>query len=308
MSYHGVARSERSTVAAASLRTIRIGSMKVILLILGVCIVVVAIALAASAVLWRRGSAEFVRRLETRSINSRRVLVQPGRDVLPDPVARYLRHVLRHGQHVVSRVRLRQEGQFRMGEDEHAWRPFHATQDYSTAPVGFIWDARIRVAPLVDVYVRDTYQSGAGSIRASLLGVIPLVNAHGASELKAAALQRYLAEAPWFPMMLASATGLTWERIDDMTARASLTDSGTTVSLEFRFNESGEIVSVFAPVRFREVNGQYIPTPWLGRFWNYEERHGILLPSDGEVAWQVSGVSFPYWRGKLVDIEFDFGG
>jgi hypothetical protein len=188
MSYHSVARSERSTVAAASLRPIRSGSMKVILLILGVLIVVVAIALAAGAVLWRRGSAEFVRRLETRSINSRHVLVQPGRDVLPDPVARYLRHVLRHGQHVVSRVRLRQEGQFRMGEDEHAWRPFHATQDYSPAPVGFIWDARIRVAPLVDVSVRDTYQSGAGSIRASLLGVIPLVNAHGTPDPNAGGL------------------------------------------------------------------------------------------------------------------------
>lgn len=287
---------------------IRVGSMKVILLILGVTGVAVAIALAASAVLWRRASAELVRRLETRSINSRRVLVQTGRDLLPDPVARYFRHVLPNGQPVASRVRLRQQGQFRMGQDDQAWQPFQATQDYSTEPVGFIWDARIRVAPLVDVYVRDTYQGGAASIRASLLGLIPLVNAHGASELNAAALQRYLAEAPWFPTMLASVTDLTWEGIDDMTARASLTDSGTTVSLEFRFNAIGEIVSVFAPVRFREVNGQYIPTPWLGRFWNYEERHGILLPSEGEVAWQVSGVSFPYWRGKLVDIEFDFGG
>lgn len=282
-------------------------SMKVILLILGAIVVAVAIALAASAVLWRRGSAELVRRLETRRLNTRRVFVQTGREVLPDPVARYFRHVLPNGQLVVSGARLTQEGQFRIGDNDHGWRPFRATQHYSTDPVGFIWDARLRLAPLVNVNVRDAYQGGAASMRASLLGMMPIVAAHGASELNASALQRYLAEAAWFPTALLPAHGLTWQPIDNMTARASLTDSGTTVSLEFRFNDRGEIVSVFAPVRFREVNGQYIPTPWLGRFWNYEERHGILLPIDGEVAWQVSGVSFPYWRGKLVDIEFDFG-
>jgi hypothetical protein len=257
-------------------------------------------------VLWRRGSAELVRRLETGRLNTRRVFFETSRDLLPEPVARYFRHVLRNGQPFVSQVRLRQEGHFRMGDDEQGWRPFQAGQHYSTEPVGFIWDARIRLAPLVNVNVRDGYQGGAASIRASLLGMIPIVNTHGASELNAGALQRYLAEAVWFPTALLPGDGLTWQPLDNMTARASLTDSGTTVSLEFRFNERGEIVSVFAPVRFREVNGQYIPTLWLGRFWNYEERHGILLPIDGEVAWQVSGVSFPYWRGKLVDIEFDF--
>ncbi len=281
--------------------------MKVILLILGASVVAMAIAIAASAVLWRRGSAELVRRLETGSLNTRHVFVETSRDVLPEPVARYFRHVLRNGQPFVSRVRLRQEGQFRMGEDERGWRRFHSWQHYSTEPVGFIWDARIRLASFVNVSVRHGYQGGAASMRASLLGMIPIVSAHGASELNAGALQRYLAEAAWFPTALLPAHGLTWQPIDNMTARASLTDSGTTVSLEFRFNERGEIVSVFAPVRFREVNGQYIPTPWLGRFWNYQERHGMLLPIDGEVAWQVSGVSFPYWRGKLVDIEFDFG-
>lgn len=280
--------------------------MKVILFILGAIVIAVAIAIAAGAVLWRRGSAELVRRLETGTRDTR-VFVETSCDALPEPVARYFRHVLPDGQPFISGARARQAGQFRAREGEQGWRPFQAEQHYSTEPVGFIWDARIRLAPFVNVYVRDGYLGGAASMRASLLGMAPIVNAHGASELDAGALQRYLAEAAWFPTALLPSDGLTWQPIDHMTARATFRDAGTTVSLEFRFNERGEIASVFAPVRFRELNGQYIPTPWLGRFWNYEKRHGILLPSDGEAAWQVSGVSFPYWRGKLLDIEFDFG-
>lgn len=44
--------------------------MKVILLILGTILVAVAIAIAAGAVLWRRGSAELVRRLETGGLHN----------------------------------------------------------------------------------------------------------------------------------------------------------------------------------------------------------------------------------------------
>jgi hypothetical protein len=39
-----------------------------------------------------------------------------------------------------------------------------------------------------------------------------------------------------------------------------------------------------------------IPTPWEGRWTNYEMRHGILIPLEGEVAWILPDGRRPYWR------------
>jgi hypothetical protein len=42
-----------------------------------------------------------------------------------------------------------------------------------------------------------------------------------------------------------------------------------------------------------------------GRFWNYEERHGMLVPLDGEVAWLLSEEEKPYWRGHITDLDYE---
>jgi len=164
----------------------------------------------------------------------------------------------------------------------------------------------MRMAPLMDVRVRDTYLAGKGSMQARTFAVIPVMDAMGKAELDAGALQRYLAEAIWFPTALLPGKGVTWSAIDDTKALATLTDSGTTVSLEFRFNEKGEVSGVFSPGRFREEKGKYILTPWAVRVWNYEERDGMRIPIEGEVEWQLPAGRLPYWKGKIVDVKFDF--
>ena len=55
--------------------------------------------------------------------------------------------------------------------------------------------------------------------------------------------------------------------------------------MHFTFNEQGVIDSVRADARGRRVDGKVIPTPWRGRFWNYEQRGLMQVPIDGEVAW-----------------------
>ena len=64
--------------------------------------------------------------------------------------------------------------------------------------------------------------------------------------------------------------GVKWNPIDDSTARATLSAGGTTVSLDFRFSDDGLVESLFTPERARDVDGEPVPTPWQGRFWDYE--------------------------------------
>ena len=118
--------------------------------------------------------------------------------------------------------------------------------------------------------------------------------------MNAGALQRYLAEAAWLPVALLPRFGATWDEIDDATARATLREGDTTVSLDFTFDCSGDLTRVYSSARPREVRGAYEATPWTARFRNYQERCGMRIPLDSEVEWIIDGAPRPYFRGRIV--------
>jgi hypothetical protein len=227
-------------------------------------------------------------------------------DRLPAPVAKYFRLVLKEGQPHIRSANLTQVGEFQVDKEDNSWSQFEAKQYFSANPPSMVWDARIRMAPLLDVQVRDAYMVGQGSMQAKILALVPVVNEHSKPELNAGALQRYLAELVWLPTALLPSDRLKWSAIDSHKALATLTDNHTTVSLEFRFNDLGEITGVFAPARYREVNGKYEPTPWAGYFYNYQEKDGMRIPTEGYVEWQLGDRAFPYWKGKIVEVNYDF--
>ena len=169
-----------------------------------------------------------------------------------------------------------------------------------------MWDATIRTLPLLPVRVRDAYLNGQGSMLARIAGLITVVHDEDKPELTQAALQRYLAEAAWFPTALLPSQGVRWSTIDEHTALATLSDSSASVSLAFHFNTQGEIIKVYTAQRFREVNGRYEPTPWAGHFRDYQERGGMRIPLEGEVEWQLGEKRLPYWRARITSVEFDF--
>lgn len=142
-------------------------------------------------------------------------------------------------------------------------------------------------------------------MQAKVAAAITMMDQHGRVELSRGALQRYLAEAVWFPTALLPREGLKWTAVDDSTALATLTDSGITVSLQFRFDSRGDVVGVYAPDRPRAVHGTYQATPWAGRFRNHAVRNGVRIPLEGEVEWIMPAGPLPYWRGRMVSIEYD---
>lgn len=278
-------------------------------LVLGTAAVIVAVVLAVilgASLHWTRSGNASIERLRAELSTAAAVRDSSARDSLPLPVRRFFDMVLAPGLPAIRWVHLSQRGEFRTQMSEEGWRDFKADQ-YATGTVpGFVWDARISMAPLMTVRVRDAYIGGEGSMRGRLISAIPVVDEHSGAELNTAALQRYLAESVWFPTSLLPSERLRWESVDDQTARATLSDRGVTASVEFRFNEAGEIVSVYTPQRFREIRGSYVPTPWEGRFWNYQVRHGFRIPLEGEVAWLLPEGRFAYWRGHITDVEYEF--
>jgi hypothetical protein len=222
---------------------------------------------------------------------------------LPAPVQRFFQTVLKEGQPIVAAVKISQQGQFNMSETEAKWSPFTATQLAMTQRPGFDWDACIQMAPGLNVFVHDTYLLGEGNLHASLLGLFTLAKMHGTPELNQGELLRFLAEAAWYPTALLPSQGVRWEAIDDTSARATLTDGETTVSLVFQFDAEGTIATMRAEARYRD---KLTAMPWGGRFWDYSIRNGMLIPLKGEVGWEHPEGTRLYFEGRIAAISYEF--
>ena len=153
-------------------------------------------------------------------------------DDLPPPVARYLRHVLRPAQRL-QLVRIGQIGTLRTDVRSERWMTFGAEHVVAPLSTSFVWSARVRVAPLVHVRVRDAFIDGLGTGQVSLLSAFTVAGDAGTPEMNAGSLHRYLAEAVWYPTALIPSEKLRWTSIDANTALAMLTDHGVSVSWEF---------------------------------------------------------------------------
>jgi hypothetical protein len=253
---------------------------------------------------WRHTSANARQALAAHGAASVGLFTAECLSEVPPVVGRYFRRVLREGQPLVASAELVQDAEFFVG---NRWRPLHATQRYTTTPPGFVWDARIRTAPLMPVYVRDSYIGGSGAMHGEFLGLYAIVDQAHRRELDAGALLRYFAEAVWFPTALLPGPSVRWQAIDDHSALAKLTDAHTMVSLTFRFNAAGDIVEAFTPDRFAESQGAYERRAWLVRCGEYEQHAAMRIPVHCEVEWQMPQGPLPYWRGRIVEARYDFG-
>ncbi len=281
--------------------------MRILGLALATLAVIVAGSVIAGTFHWRSVTRDLRAELEAarQPVNPAPVDFQEL-DSLPPPVQRYFRLALTEGQPRLSGARVRHEGTFNMGEDVDRWKPFSSDQQVITSRPGFDWNARVDVAPGLHARVHDAYVAGEGLLRASLLGLVPLVNLRGDGVVAEGELMRFLGEATWYPTALLPGPGVRWDAVDDRSATVTLTDGSNSVTLLVAFNEQGLVESVRSESRGRMVGDSIVPTPWEGRFWNYEDRDGMKVPIEGEVAWVLPAGAKPYWRGRITELVYEF--
>ncbi len=270
--------------------------------------IVVASALWAGQRRWDGATAEFMARLDT-TIKPARVPVYSKQELdgLPPPVARYLRQVLRDGQPMIRRTQIEWRGEFNMGQPSaDNWKALAATQVYVVDSPGFVWDARIAMAPAIPVLVRDMFLAGKGSMRGKIAGWITVIDAAQTLQLSTAALQRHLGEAIWFPTALLPSQGVRWEPIDDARSRATLNADGVTASVEFHFGVDGLVDAVVVPDRLFD-NGKSPPVPrlWRAQVLGWQEFDGIKLPANAVAEWVLDSGIYAYWRGAPVAVTHD---
>jgi hypothetical protein len=225
---------------------------------------------------------------------------------LPAPVQRYFRAVLKEGQPLVAAVTLEMAGSFNMSRTGQQWRPFMARQRVITRRPGFLWDARIALVPGVAVRVVDSYIAGQGLLHAAIQGLFTVAEVEGEGEIARGEFMRWLAEAAWYPTALLPSQGVRWEAVDEHSANAMLVDGPLTLTLLFRFDDSGLIGSFRAEARGAMAGGKMVMVPWEGVWSNYQVRNGMRVPLTGEVAWMRPEGRQPYFIGTVSALTFEF--
>jgi hypothetical protein len=225
---------------------------------------------------------------------------------LPAPVQRYFRAVLTDGQPIVTAVTLTQSGTFNMSATGDQWKPFTATQAFTTQRPGFVWNANITLFPGMPVHVVDAFIAGEGLLRPAILGLYSMGTMQGTGEIARGELLRHFAESVWFPTALLPSQGVVWQDIDDKSAKATMTDGPISVTMLFHFGTDGLISTIHVEERATTVGTATVMMPWECRMSNYQTRDGMRVPLTGEALYITPQGERSYFRGTIETINYVF--
>jgi hypothetical protein len=278
---------------------------KVVLIILLVLVVIIAALLVISAVAEGSFNKKVMQEVSTLFQGSpepaQEVITKEDLAGLPGCVQKWLEYSQIIGKEQINTVRLQQRGEMRLQADA-GWMPFQAVQYFRVDKPGFIWQAKIKPAPLVSIVGRDIYFDGQGQMLIKPLALFTAADAKG-QEMDQGALMRYFAEMQWFPSAALS-NYITWEEVDQNSAQATITYQGVTASAVFTFDEQGRLVD-FSGERYMEAGGKYTLETWGGSSLSYGEFQGIKMASKGQVTWKLKTGDFTWLKWEIIDIEYN---
>jgi len=123
------------------------------------------------AMRWTGATQAILARLEAKRLPASPARYDPREiEGLPAPVQRYFSTVLTPGQSIVTAATLEHTGHFNLSPTGEQWKPFTSRQRVVVQRPGFLWDARIAMAPGVPVRVHDSYADGEGLLHAAVFG------------------------------------------------------------------------------------------------------------------------------------------
>ena len=219
---------------------------------------------------------------------------------LPRLVRAYAERALGTEPRTATAIRVAQVGEMCL-KPAASPRPFAATEEFAVGQVAFAWRARFPMLGPISIRVTDSYDGGDGRLEVRLLG-LPLQRQRG-PQLAQGEAYRYLAEIAWVPHAIVANPQLVWREVDERTVEVATTVRGEQIGVRLIFNEAGEIAQTVAERPRLEAGNA--ATRWIGEYADYERLEGVLVPTRGEVRWELADGPFTYWRGTITSLEVD---
>lgn len=222
-------------------------------------------------------------------------------DSLPAPVKKWLVHSGVAGREKINSVRIQQYCSM-LSAPGGKWSPAESFQYFTVENPGFVWKVRLNMSAFMSVAGCDKYVNGKGSMTIKAYSLINIVNSQG-EEIDKGSMMRYLAEMVWFPSG-ALEKYMKWEAIDSVSARATMTCFGQSVTGVFSFDEFGNVKS-FDGMRYGEFNGKYSVEPWHISCSDYRTFSGIIIPAKSEVTWKLKDGDFTWFKLEIKELEYN---
>jgi hypothetical protein len=275
--------------------------MKIALALLAAIVVLGLLALGALRLYDRLADAREWRRLAALQPEDPARFAPEMVEDLPDPARRFFTYAISPGAPLLPVAEIDMTGQFSLGtKDAPAYRPMEARQILA-APEGFVWAMRTRGGMPVS-------GSDTGSwTRFRIFGLVPVARQGGDPDHTRSAFGRYVAEAAfWTPAALLPGPGVTWEPVNENTARVTVRRGALEQAVDVTVDAEGRPVTVTFQ-RWSNANpeGVHRLQPFGGILSDFREVEGYRLPFRVE-AGNMFGTEeyFPFFLADIQEIRF----
>lgn len=221
---------------------------------------------------------------------------------LPEPVKHWLRSAGAVGKPFINTGKVSQKATMKLKPEQGDWMSATATQYTTLDNPAFIWTVHVNMNSLLYAVGRDKYENGKGEMLIKMNALVNVVHEKG-EKLDEGTLQRYLGEMVWFPS-LALSPYITWEPIDDYTAKATMTYKGTTGSGTFHFNAQGAVTQ-FAARRYKGNEPDAQRYDWTMNITDYQTFEGIQVPSKMTSTWKLDEGDWTWLQLEVTDIKYN---
>lgn len=221
---------------------------------------------------------------------------------LPEPVKKWLRNAGAVGKPYISYGKVTQIAEMQMKPEQDNWLTAKAIQYTTIDRPAFIWSVDVTMNRVLNFQGRDKFDDGKGEMLIKMNSLFNIVNERG-EKLDEGTLQRYLGEMVWFPS-LALSPYITWEPVDENTAKASMTYQGSSGSGTFHFNAQGD-VTTFSALRYKGNEAGAKRHHWEMNILAYRTFEGISVPAKMTSTWKLDDQNWTWLKMEVTDIRYN---
>jgi hypothetical protein len=223
---------------------------------------------------------------------------------LPAVVQRYLRVTGVVGQPRVRNFRVRLHGRIRSSRGAR-WLPLAAEQyNFVDEPARlFYLNSAMFMIP-VQGYHRYVGRSATMRIKAAAL--VPVVDVSGNEMNEGETVTMFNDMCVMAPATLIN-PAISWESIDERTARATFNNAGQTIRAYLVFNEAAELTNFWSDDRYEtSPDGKSAKkVRWSTPLANYRSFGPVRLASSGEGRWHEADGEYVYIELTIDDIQYN---
>jgi hypothetical protein len=262
-------------------------------------IILVAVVLGFAALRFENGYKKDVSSAMEKTDKRTEIITEEVLEPLPRIVQRYLNYVGVVGKPKVYNMKMSFEGEMR--DKGQGWFKFTSEQYsfFDTPTRLFFMKAKVKGLPTTGYHA---YGTKGASMLIKIASLFPVVQIDE-PEMYPTETVTYFNDLCLFAPVALIDDRITWEALDDTSAKATFTTNNTRISAILYFNEIGQLINFISNDRYSVSEMKTFPFSTPAN--TYKNIEGYNLPTYGEAVWHYPDGEFVYGKFHLKNVEYN---